>query len=139
MRSFKLFFIAVMATSIFWLAGSSQAMAMAGHNHHHGKAASPFDAKGYSLHCILNGHSLDNPCPKMLSVLGKNDRIYAIGAECGGSPFPMTPSLAGFDFPFYQTPTVQVPVSSEIGNVVSRRSILASISRNPATPPPEFL
>jgi hypothetical protein len=63
--------------------------AQAGLHHDHHSTDSPFHkaSKGKPVHCILLGHSINNPCPHILNPKTQMQRIV-IGPDCGGLPFP---------------------------------------------------
>jgi hypothetical protein len=63
--------------------------AHAGLHHDHISIDSPFHkaSKGKPVHCVLLGHSINNPCPHILNPKSQTQRI-AIGPDCGGLPFP---------------------------------------------------
>lgn len=68
------------------------APAHAGLHHDHHSVDSVFQkaSKGKHAHCILRGHSQNNPCPHILHPKGPQQNIV-IGADCGGSPFSSLP------------------------------------------------
>jgi hypothetical protein len=96
----NLFLVLIVPLAVSFL-GISQAYGMAGHgNHHHQvKPVSPFDAKDKSAHCLLHGHSLDKPCPHKIDSAKRDNEVFAIDVDCGGSPFPKNPALTSVDFP----------------------------------------
>lgn len=63
--------------------------AHAGSDHDHHSMESPFhnEPDGKPVHCVLLGHSINNPCPHILNPKSQTQRI-AIGPDCGGRPFP---------------------------------------------------
>ncbi len=79
------FLVGVMV--IFITSGSVSAKS---HNHHIShQLVSPFD-KTMELpnHCVLKGHSLNNPCPHLKK---ESVNSLTIAAYCGGAPFEKKP------------------------------------------------
>lgn len=101
MQIFKNKLLATIITLLVGFFGASQAYGMVGHDHHHHKVkpVSPFEAKGKSLHCMLHGHSLSKPCPHKFNSTKRDNEVFAINVDCGGSQFPQNPALQSLDFP----------------------------------------
>lgn len=57
--------------------------------------------EGQSLHCILNGHSSEQPCPHMQSSKFDNDGVEKLSAECGGHSGPIGASVVKTDATYY--------------------------------------
>jgi hypothetical protein len=100
MRFSKYFIFAIIVPICIGLFGASHAHSMNDHHHNHKvKPVSPFEAKGKSLHCMLHGHSISKPCPHKFNSTKRDNGIFAINIDCGGSPFPKSPALKSLDFP----------------------------------------
>lgn len=71
------------------------APAHAGLHHDHHSLDSVFQkaSKGKHAHCVLRGHSQNNPCPHILHPKGPQKNIV-IGTDCGGASLPVSlPSI----------------------------------------------
>lgn len=67
------------------LVASGTATAMS--HDHHTHSVSPFDQnKELPHHCVLKGHSINNPCPHIVRDSKSADTI-AIATDCGGAPY----------------------------------------------------
>jgi len=86
--------IKILILVLGWCIFSGTGFAETHHFHDHvhsqhpiGKTGSPFEtSKGsISLHCLLKGHSIDKPCPHILSPLKNTliDETTYLSTECG--------------------------------------------------------
>jgi hypothetical protein len=60
------------------------------HDHQSGHVFSKMTSKGKHAHCVLRGHSQNNPCPHILYPKRQEQGVI-LGPDCGGSPFPSLP------------------------------------------------
>ncbi len=82
------FIVLITAFAVF-LASASFSFA-AGHSSH--KGHSPMDKVGKrpSLHCVLKGHDLSNPCPHIIADDGLAEKSF-LSSPCGGKTSNETP------------------------------------------------
>jgi hypothetical protein len=106
---FKRFILVAFGVLILANVGTTQALAMVDHSHHHkSKSVTPFKPKMVSLHCLLKGHSQKAFCPDHSKPFKEKKDIPVIGCECGGSPFPINHVLANSDFTPLEKPILHL-------------------------------
>jgi len=123
----------------FGFMSTSSAFASGDHRHHHHDPMSPFGKTNLNLHCLLKGHSLDNPCPHILKHLGEKSLPYFIGSDCGGSPSQNNALSSGFDFSFVEFPVDTNTFSSPERALKSRLEKRSFLYFESIKPPPRFL
>ncbi len=92
------FIVLVIAFAIVLVCGSSSFAA--DHNSHEGHFPMKEMGKGLSLHCVLKGHDLSNPCPHLVAK-GDLGEKYSLSLPCGGktsnqNPFSFNPESSSF-------------------------------------------
>ncbi len=114
--SISIFALIALMTATVLVAGSDEAYASSGHIHkahaltHDHASHSPFhqhtghmqaEKQGQSLHCILNGHSPDKPCPHthVQQDVGSKAQLH-LNTECGGQTSPNGTSVVQTDGSF---------------------------------------
>ncbi len=77
---FLMSWVTILVTS-----GTVTAMSHDHHTSHH--SISPFDKSNeLPQHCVLKGHSINNPCPHLMKD-SKSVNSITIAADCGGTPY----------------------------------------------------
>jgi hypothetical protein len=79
---------------------SANASFAANHKSHKGHFPMKEAGKGLSLHCVLKGHDLSNPCPHLVAK-GDIGEKYSLTLPCGGktsnqNPFSYNPESSSF-------------------------------------------
>ncbi len=132
----------ILVVSLFFASGlftTSSAFANSDHQHHHHNSTSPFNKTNLNQHCLLKGHSLDNPCPHTMKHLGSKDLPSFIGSDCAGSPSQTNMLLGGSDLNF-----MDLSLGNNIVFSAERAPLLLSSKRSflfyeSIKPPPRFL
>jgi hypothetical protein len=117
---------------------ASTAFASGDHQHDH-DSISPFGKTSLNLHCLLKGHSLNNPCPHILKHLGGKSLPHFIGSNCGGSPSQNNIISSGFDFHFVEFPIKINSIFSAERTPKLRSEISSFLFYESIKPPPRFL
>lgn len=135
---FKIILV-ILALSVWSVAFSPSANANDVHKRHQHNAANPFNKTNLNLHCLLKGHSLDNPCPHILKHLGSKSLLYLIGADCGGSHSQKKGVFAGFDITFMDSPAENIFIFSSGQTLALPSEKRTFLFYGSIKPPPKFL
>ncbi len=110
-------------------------------NHASHKGHSPMDkiGKSPSLHCVLKGHDLSNPCPHLLAEDGLSEKSF-LSSPCNGdasnqNPFSYTSGGSCF-FDLRHAP--EYAVHHFNGTVSFHHARYISIEPDPLDPPPKL-
>ncbi len=130
------FLIVLTAILLLW-AFSAQASGL--HAHHQTGIASPFTLKAKSsnqpLHCLLNNHLLNHPCPH---VKNGDKKVVRILADCGtGTPATSSGSAFSGKEVLMQT-ALQFPLSSSGGEVIHPGIFYQTAFPDPIDHPPQL-
>lgn len=90
-----------------------------------------------SLHCILNGHSPDEPCPHKKTRKTDSRDSVRISTECGGHAGPVTASIVKTQTTYFavtSTPEETVCLEQELFPAIHP---LLSRSHSEIAPPPK--
>jgi hypothetical protein len=119
---------------------ASASVSFAG-NHKSHKGHSPMKkiGKGSSLHCVLKGHDLSNPCPHLVAKGGLGEK-YSLALPCDGktsnqNPFSYNPESSSF---FDLLNPLDYKVHNLNRTISFYRTEYAPLELSPLDPPPKL-
>jgi len=131
------FIVLVIAFVIVLVCASSS---FAAHHHSHkGHFPTKEMGKGLSLHCILKGHDLNNPCPHLVAKGGLGDKL-SLTLPCDGkssnpNPFSYNPDSSSY-YDLLNAPDSKV--HSLNWTIPLYRTEYAPLEQSPFDPPPKL-